>query len=375
MAQGRALGLGLMGLGAVLGGLVVLWLLATAASGDLRAGGFVLGLILAAVLGLPPIGVGYYMLQREKQQGIEELAWAGRQRVLDQDRLFRARIASEARQQAARLRRAGADDPMLERAAVRLGEIGDQLEGSDYDRAAWYDAVKLTDEDLDALARYDRLVSDGLRRIGRQVDRLELGAAESGENILRDVQSWEAELDQRLELLRGERAPSVPPTALLEAREPARGAAALSAMARGDAVTIDERDYVVAVSVSYFAGGQGWKLHRLDAEEDRRWLYVGPGALEVAVMEETAPKVEGRPPEIEHGELRLRLRTEGTANASVDSGAGAESASVEYGHYAAEGGERYWLERWPDGSRAYVGSLVRPQALEVWPAERAPSGG
>jgi hypothetical protein len=178
-----------------------------------------------------------------------------------------------------------------------------------------------------------------------------------------------------LELLRGERAPSVPPTALLEAREPARGAAALSALARGDAVTIDEMDYVVAVSVSYFAGGQSWQLHRLDAEEVRHWLYVGPGALEVVVMDETTPTTDAQPPEIEHGGVRLRLRAEGMANASVDSGAGVESVSVDYGHYAAEGGERYWLERWPDGTRAYVGSLVRPQALEVWPAERAPSGG
>ncbi len=360
-----------MVLGAVLGGLVVLWLVATAVSGDLQAGGFVLGLMLAAVLGLPPIGVGWYVLQRSKQEEVEEREFVDRRRVLEQDRLFRARIASEAGQQAARLRRLGGD-PMLERAAARLAEVADQLEGATYEQAAWYEAVKLTDADLDALAAYDRVVSDGLRLIGVRVDRLELGHDEVGTALLHDVHSWEFELDARLELLRGERAPSRPLFQMLEAIEPARTADAIRALRLGDAVTFEETDYVVAVTVTYLVHGQTWKLHRLDAEEARHWLHVLPGVLTVALMDEVA--IDAGLPEPFRSALHL-MASDGLASATVESAAGTEQASVEYS-YMKVGGAQYWSERWPDGhQRAYSGNTIRPGSLEVWPAERAPSGG
>ena len=371
MGQGRAMGLGLIGLGAVLGGLVLLWLVVTAASGELRGGGFVLGLMIAAVLGLPPIGFGYYLLQRSKQEELETREFVGRRRVLEEDRLFRAHIATEARQQAERLLALAQGQPQLQRAAGRLRSVADDLQASGYDQAAWYEAVTLGDEDVEALRRYDDLVSERLRRISRQVDGLELGDRQDATGILQATQAWERDLDQRLELLRGERPPSVDPSDLLAAEEPAGGAGAIEALARGDAVTYDEVDYLVEVTVTYFASGRTWKLHRLGAEDARRWLYVAPGGLSLAMLEMTEPAAEERAREVRLGETIYRLAEEGSASITVESASGRqEGLAVDFWHYEAPAGELYWHERWPDGPRAYRGAPIRPRRLEVWPSER-----
>ena len=376
MGQGRAAAVGLIALGAVLGGLVVLWLVTTAATGDLRAGGFVLGLILAAILGLPPIGVGYYMLQRGKVEEAETRELVGRRRVLEQDRLFRARVASEARQQAQRIEALGGSEPRLARAAARLSQVATELQGPSYDQAAWYDAVKLGDQDVTALSQYDNLISERLRRIAGRIDAVELEEqqAEPAE-LLRAVQAWERDLDERLELLRGQRAPTVAPGALLAAREPARGTDALVALARLDAVTYEEQDYLVEVVVTYFAAGRTWKLHRLTGAGMERWLYVAPGALAVAMLEPIEPAGANGAEQVQLVDATYRLDEQGAAAVTIESAAGPEERlAVDYWHYAGPSGELYWRERWPDGPRAYRGAPIPPYALEIWPRERtAPS--
>jgi hypothetical protein len=372
MGSNRALGLGMIGLGAVLGGLVLLWLLVTLASGDLQSGGFVLGLLLAAVLGLPPIGLGYYLLQRGRQEAVEEQAFVGQRRVIEQDKLFRTRIAGEAAQQAERIEGVGGENPQLARAASRLRQVAAQLQGGGYDQASWYEAVKLTDADVEALRQYDNLVAGGLRRISDKIDRLELGTAAADMGLLEDVQAWERELDQRLELLRGERPPTVAPGALLAADEPLRSPEAIAKLQRGDAVTYEEDDYLVEVTVTYFSGGRTWHLHRLGAEENRRWLYVAPGALELAMMEVMTPMSGEQSAEVEIDGTSYRLADYGSASATVNTSASAsERVTVDYRHYRASSGELYWHERWPDRARAYRGSIVPARSLEIWPAERA----
>src|SRR5581483_2435756 len=91
----RAWGLGLMGLGGVIGGLLVLWLLVTAASGDLRGGGFVLGLVLVAVLALPLVGAGYYLLQRGGAEEQASSRFEARRRLFEGDQLFRQQAAAD----------------------------------------------------------------------------------------------------------------------------------------------------------------------------------------------------------------------------------------------------------------------------------------
>ena len=102
----RAWALGLMGLGAVVGGLLILWTLATAASGELRAGGMVFALILVAVLALPPLGVGYYLLRRSAVEERDTGRFEARRRLFESDRLFRQQAAADLRGLAGRLKRA-----------------------------------------------------------------------------------------------------------------------------------------------------------------------------------------------------------------------------------------------------------------------------
>lgn len=372
MGQGRGLGFGLIGLGVILALLVISWLATTAEN----AGGVVLGLVLGAFLALPPIGAGLLVLNKSKQDDVETREFVGRRRVLEQDRLFRSQIAAEAAQQAGRLEALARGEPRLTRAAARLAQVADGLEAPGYDQAAWYEAVKLADQDVAALEQYDTLVSERLRRVSGQVDTLELGERQDPAEVLRTVQAWERDLDQRTELLRGERAPSVAPSELLRAGEPARGGDAIAALVRGDAVTYEEGDYVVELSVAYFASGRSWKLHRLrGAEVEERWLYVAPGALSFALLRPVPPAGTETAPQVQVDGTAYRLEDQGAAGVTVDSASGVQDGiAVDYRHYEAPSGELYWHERWPDGPRAYQGAPIKPRLLEVWPAERgAPS--
>ncbi|MBA2448548.1 MAG: DUF4178 domain-containing protein [Chloroflexi bacterium] len=365
------MGLGLIGLGAVLGGLAVLWLIVTAASGDLRGGGFVLGLMLAAILGLPPIFAGYVVLRRSREEAVALDELVGHRRVLEQDRLFRTRIATEARQQAARLAALADGQPQLARAAARLKGVADDLESSRYDESAWYETVELADEDVAVLGRYDDLVSERLRRIARQVDALELGDRQDAAGVLRAAQTWERDLDQRLELLRGERPPTRNPSDLLAAEEPARGAEVIAALAPGDAITYEGVDYLVELTITYFASGRAWTIHRLGAEDARHWLYVAPGGLALAMLELVTPSAEDGAREVRRGDSLYRLTDEGAASITVTSARGREEGlGVDFWHYQAPTGGLYWQERWPDEPRAYEGAPIPPRALEIWPAER-----
>ena len=375
MSTSRALGYGLLGLGVILGGFLVLSMVVTALSGALEPGGILLWLLLTLLVAVPLVGAGCFVLQRSKQEQIEEAEFVGRRRVLEQDRLFRARIASEARQQAERLAALARGEPRLERAAARLRQVADQLQGPGYDQAAWYEAVKLADADVAALSQYDTLVSERLRRIAARADALELhrGEPDWGDEpaeILRAVQSWERDLDQRLELLRGERAPTVAPSALLSAGQPSRGAEAIVTLGLGDAVSYELDDYLVELTVSYFASGRAWKLHRLGSGGHQRWLYVGPGGLSLAMLEAVDP-IDGGADEVHLDDAVYRLDEHGEAGVTIESAAGPpQRLTVGYRHYAAPSGELYWSERWPDGPRAYRGAPIRPAALEIWPRER-----
>src|SRR5919197_627906 len=138
----RPLGFGLIALGAVLGGVMLIWLLVTLLGRQTSPGGAVLGLLLAAVLGLPLIGGGLYVLSRGQQEAVE-----------------------------------AAGGPPAVQLAARLRDLVRDLEASGYDQAAWYEAVELGRADQDALGRYDDLLTDGVRQLGELVARLEKGEA------------------------------------------------------------------------------------------------------------------------------------------------------------------------------------------------------
>src|SRR3954453_15296419 len=95
LSAGRAWGLGLMAVGGVVGGLLVLWLLVSAASGDLRGGGAGLGLVLVAVLALPLVGGGYFLLRRSQVEDVDAARFEARRRLLEGDRLFRQQAAAD----------------------------------------------------------------------------------------------------------------------------------------------------------------------------------------------------------------------------------------------------------------------------------------
>ncbi len=333
---GRTLGYGLLGGAALLALLIVAWLAVSGAQG----GGIVLGLVLLVILAGPLALAGFVIVSRQPAEAAAEAAFASKRRVIEADRLFRRELAPELRQ--------AARQPGLP--TQRLEDLAEDLERSTYDTAEWYDAVQLSDDDMATMKRYEDLVWDRVRS---------LRSAGDTEQRVREL---EEALDQRRDLLiRGRRAPTVSPSVLARSGAPARGADALRDLALADAVTAEGIDYLVESVGSYFAEGQTWKLAHLSPAEPAkpaRWLYVGPAASEVALLDEAPPAAQ------------LPQVASGTASVDVTSKAGsARGALVTYARFAGDKVMAF-SEQWPDGSaHTYAGDLIDADDVEVWPAQ------
>jgi Domain of unknown function (DUF4178) len=349
MGGGRALGRGLLAGAALITLLMVLWLVVSGAS----AGGIVLGLLLLAVIAGPLAGAGWYVLARQPAEEREAAMFASKRRVLNADRVFRQEIGAALRSLAER-----PDTPR-----ARLLELARGVEAGARGPGAWEDSVQLNDSAIETLRRYDDLVWERVRRLRDGVP------AGDVDGVLTDLQR---SLDQRQDLLvRGRLAPAIEPTDLL--RSEARRAETVDAanVAVGWAVSRNQDDYVVEGVASYFADGKLWKLAHLvptSSAAQSSWLYVGPAATEVALLEELPwPPMHADSLEVD-GNV-LPLIASGTAVADVRGGSGsAQGVLVEYRKYQA-GGRLGLVEQWPDGQlRGYAGQATGATDIELWPA-------
>jgi hypothetical protein len=345
MSGGRALGIGLVAGAAAILLLLIGWLLV----GGVAGGGIVLTLLLALILAGPLAGAGWYILSRQPEEQRAEAAFLRKQRILDSDRVFRAQTAASLR--------ALATDPALPDRELRT--LADELQDATHGSAAWRALVQLDDSDIDTLRRYDDLVRERVRRLRDE--------PQSGQQWLRELHHA---IDQREDLLvRGRAAPGVDASLLLTTDAPPALSTGVEQISVGDAVSRDTTNYVVENIAAYFAEGQRWKLARLvptGPDASVAWLYVGPGALEIALLNELPSPGEG--PFIVGG-APLPEVASGTAVADVTGGSHtAEGVLVAYHRYR-DNARLAIVEHWPDQNiRAYGGSLIRPSDLEIWPA-------
>jgi hypothetical protein len=345
VSGGRALGIGLL----VGAGGIALLMLAWLTVGGVAGGGIVLVLLLTLILAGPLAGAGWYILSRQPAEQRAELDFARKQRILDSDRVFRAQTGGALR--------GLANDPALPDAQLRA--LADELQDATHGSAAWQALVQLDDGDLDTLRRYDDLVRERVRRLRDD--------PQSGDQWLRELRQA---IDQREDLLlRGRAAPSVDPSRLLTSTPTAALNGGLEQIGVGDAVSRDTVNYVVENIAAYFAEGQRWKLARLVPSGPAApvaWLYVGPAALDIALLDEMPSPGDG--PVNVDGTLLPQVAA-GTAVADVTGGSQtAQGVLVAYRRYR-DSAHLALVEDWPDQTtRAYGGSLVKASDLEFWPA-------
>jgi uncharacterized protein DUF4178 len=349
----RPLGYGLLAGAAGISLLMLIWL----ATSGAEAGGIVLGLLLVFVLAGPLAGAGWYVLARAGPEAAEERAFVGKRRVLDADRRFRREVASQLRQLV----------ELPELPAAPLTRMAESLERGGQDDLAWYDTVQLDDAQAAVLAQYDDLVRERVRWLRDH-------AGQGGAPIGEAVKDLEQALDQRTDLLvRGRHAPSVAPAVLLGATEPAADAAGLQALEVGDAVTHEGIDFVVEGVATAFSDGQTWKLAHLvpsSSEAAEHWLSVAPGGLEIAWLDSLAPPLTGAGQLVVDGHS-LPLEGTRTATVRVTSKAGSADGELVTTWSYRSGAELGLVEQWPDDSvHAYGGRIMKPGALDVWPAAR-----
>ncbi|MBU0493100.1 MAG: hypothetical protein KKA73_25640 [Chloroflexi bacterium] len=69
-----------------------------------------------------------------------------------------------------------------ERATLKMQIFIDKIKTASYGYAGWFDAVKVEEDDLEAIYNYDQGLLEGVGRVANEITALE-GAASSGEGI------------------------------------------------------------------------------------------------------------------------------------------------------------------------------------------------
>jgi hypothetical protein len=384
-SQSRTLATILFGIAAVLGVLWIAWMLTAAATGTLRAGGFALGLVIAAVLLLPVVGAGWYLWQYAGAEQAAQALFERARLAAEREQAFRQELATTLRRYAVRLRgmltraNENATARML-RYAGSLEQAAEELEHAGIFLMRRLELGGLTSEDLETLDRYGDLVRQQLRSVDLALDRLEeRGSAPENVNTLgRALEQLEYTLRQRHELLvRGRRVPAAAPLALLERHAAAADYAAVAALRLGDAVTYEGEDYLVRAILHYVSSTARWTVFLLSSTEER-WLLVDAARALLAVL-----RLEpGEAPEPDALSVRLdgstlQLADSGVAQVEVEvAGAPRSSAIIQYWSYVEQerGRRMAWLEQWPPEAaplggmtrRFYTGRREDPGVLDLW---------
>ena len=247
----RPLAWGLIVTGAVLAAIVLLWLVVQLAGGHLTSGGAVLGLLLAAVLGLPLAGGGFYLLSRGSTEVAEASANERLRSLLERDRALALGLVPRPAPARRRLDSRGGSG--LLSLAARLNDLAEDLEVPGTSARSGQTSRTLAARQ--ALGRYDDLVSTALGELAKQIQDIEAapaGSPGSAERLQTTLNSLEQDLSARGDLLAGRAAPTVAAADLMARGE--TGAADVAGLAPGDAVSRDGVDYLVETSASYFAG-------------------------------------------------------------------------------------------------------------------------
>ncbi|CAA9275330.1 MAG: hypothetical protein AVDCRST_MAG77-3488 [uncultured Chloroflexi bacterium] len=370
-STGGALGTGLLILGIVLAALIGLWLVVNAVGGDLRAGGFMLGLIFLAVFSLPLIGAGWFLRQRGRVEVAETETFSERRAVLDADAAMRRALVRDTERLLADLGSslpalppAAADDA---RRAVRvLRDVREDLSRPGYNATTWLDsAAGLGPEQLANVRRYDDLVSAQVRQLRESAEHLKrdpqaaTALAEGADQLAERVREREALMG------RGREAAALRPQELLAAgASPRQRIADPIDLNLEDAVSYLGNDYLVRAIVEYFGGGRRWRAYQLHDGKRERWLEVGPGGD--LLMLDPAEAPAGAGDTVTYEGQTLPLVDRGTATVGIRSAAGSQdSVLVEYRRYRA-GITTLVSERWPDGPRASAGSPLAREDLDLW---------
>jgi hypothetical protein len=374
---GGALGTGLMALGAILGLLIFGWLVVNLVGGQLAGGGFVIGLMLLAVIALPLLGAGWYLRRQAATEARETATLSRRRAALDADRVVRRELARELEQRAAGVLAAAAGLPDAQAVAVRaasrrLQELADDVSRPGYDATTWLERPAAEsaglDDQLDTIRRYDDLVIQQARRL-EAVER-ELGRTpDAAGRLSQEVEALEARVAEREALFgRGRQAPSLTTQELLAAGAlPRQRVDTPLELGLEDAVTYELDDYLVRAVLTYFAGGRTWRAYQLHDGKQERWLEVRAAGFELSWCE-SPPATGTLSDDTVNVDGVVYTATErGSASVDIQSAAGRqEGVLMDFRRYSGPGTARLVLEQWPDRLRALVGRTIVADDLQLW---------
>jgi len=382
--SGGTLGTVLLVIGAVVGALLVLWILSSLFTRQLGPGGLILGLLLVAILAGPFLGAGWYLRRRGASEQAEAQTYSARRGVLDNDRVVRRELARELGQRADALTRAApalpaADAATAQRVAGALREVMQDVQAPGYDSTTWLEATaaRLDSGQLEQLRRYDDLVLEEVRRLeglGEALGREPQAATRLSENaglLAQHVREREALLG------RGERTSGLTPQEILAAGvQPRRRLSTPLELGLEDAVTYNLDDYVVRGVITYFAGARQWRSYQLHDGKAERWLEVRGDGADIAWYElrpagpagavaGLATAGDGGPATLDG--VAFAPAESGSASVGVQSAAGQrEGVFVEYQRYRGPDGRRLVVETWPDGKRVLTGQGIARDDLDLW---------
>jgi len=384
-SSSRALGWGLILLGATIGLVMLAWLLANYAGKALQLGGLVCGLGLLVVLAMPLLLSGAYLIVRARAESRQAESFTQSRALLEADGLARQQLAGELEQVVARLNETAQALPLEEAAAKekllaageRLSALAANARSANRDELALLTSFALSPRDAPTLQSYDTLIVERARQLSRQVSRLGkrsgTSIAAQAEEVAEAVESVEEAYQRRQDLLlRGQR-PTAAALERLTVDPLIEESGKLTRLSLGDVVACGGTNYLVQGKLTYFANGRRWYVYLLRDGQGERWLQVSEAGADLAFFEPVAAS-SAVPSEAGNSLAVVQLEDESftleeheSATVTVETEGGTDSGVfVESWLLASPSKRLLWIERWPEKTVTRTGRRIGVFDLQVF---------
>ena len=377
--QGRFWGALIAAAGIALGFLCIVWTLTSAGS----TGGKILGLSIVVILALPLVFGGAYLFMQGSKEKEREQFIVSKQKALEVETLSRTQIAEIIELQRDRIKKIlqleeSTLDPtsrlMLEDITVRLEGASRVLQRSAYDRLASPESLLGSPGSDIAVQSVDSALQGLVEKLENSVSKLtgDLSNQSSRTSSISELASitdnLEDAINRRYALVAGTHSRALPTVAELLSDVAPVGATNLSdftSLSPGDAVTYEEKDYLISARLEWRDRDKIWWTYMLSSKDDT-WLYVADGGTRIGIMHRVTGTVIPEGNSFTSEGKSYRAAIDGTALVEVTGASGSRGGLiVTYRRYDSSEGF-LWIETWQDENKIFSGRWERPENISVW---------
>jgi hypothetical protein len=264
----------------------------------------------------------------------------------------------------------------VERAATKFRTLIDTLKTASYGYAGLFDSEAIREPQLDALYEFDRALDAEVDALGGKVEAVHaavLAGTDPGAalaTLTSETDALLARVQRRHEaIVSGTVPPELSPRRVLEAQAVTRPEfLALQRLRLNDAVVAAGMNAVVSAREQATLNGVTYWLFRLDSGARVRWLWVGPTARDLALLDPQPPAVDlFRQEQVTLDGDTLRLVNRGFGRVDLDGPSGSRrEVPAQIALFRSEV-QVLWAEQMGTETVVLLGFLTDLESIQLFP--------